>query len=340
MSKPVRPLATTTVRRAPRYLPILTTSSLEHNPAPPNVAGAARFVPVSYNRKLAPVDLLSTGGRPRPRARCPFVSTTDVSIAATCSDACPFKGGGCYAEAGFTRFTARKLDAAAHGLTPEQVIVEEVRLIDGAFNSRRIPQDGAKGGRDLRLHVGGDVGAALCIQLLAGAAGRWRDRGGGTVWSFTHAWREVPREAWGPISVLASVERAEDIQVARAAGYAAALVVDVFPSDKAFLMPGSATKIVPCPAETRGKTCVECRLCLDVDLLGLDVVIAFQAHGPKARSTREALVQLRVSEQGQSAREEKRIEAHGIASLNLHAKLEGSVVDESRGNSPRARRAR
>jgi hypothetical protein len=140
--------------------------------------------------------------------------------------------------------------------------------------------------------------------------------------------------------VIASVERPEDIQAARAAGYAAALVVDVFPSDKAFFLPGSSTKVVPCPAETRGKTCVECRLCLDVDLFGLDVAIAFQAHGPKARSTREALVQLRVPEQGQHPREEERAEAHGLTSPNLAAKLEGSVVDEPRGNSPRARRAR
>jgi hypothetical protein len=104
--------------------------------------------------------------------------------------------------------------------------------------------------------------------------------------------------------------------------------------------PESSTKIVPCPAETRGKTCVECRLCLDVDLLGLDVAIAFQAHGPKARSTREVLVQLRVPEQGQRSHEERRTKAHGLASPNLYAKLEGSVVDESRGNPSRAGRAR
>lgn len=143
---------------------------------------------------------------------------------------------------------------------------------------------------------GGDVGSALGARLLAGAAGRWRERGGGAVSSFTHAWREVPREAWGPISGLASVERPEAIEAARAAGSAAAIVVDKFASDEAFSLSGSNTKIVPCPAETRGETCVECRLCLDADkLAGRDVAIALEAHGPMARRAREALVQQHVA---------------------------------------------
>lgn len=289
------PGATATVPHAATSVHLAVLHSSAEHPSPlPSAAGAARFVPVSYNRKLAPVERLPTGSRPRPRARGPFVSTTDVSIAATCSAACPFKGSGCFAEAGFTRFTARKLDEAARGLTVEQVIAEEVRLIDGAFDAGRVPQDGARGGRDLRLHVGGDVGSALGTQLLAGAAVRWRDRGGGAVWSFTHTWREMPRETWGSISVLASVEQPEDIQNARVAGYAAAIVVDEFPSDKAFFLPGSNTRIVPCPAETRGKTCVECRLCLDADkLASRNVAIAFEAHGPMARRVREALVRRR-----------------------------------------------
>ncbi|NUQ78588.1 MAG: hypothetical protein HUU21_34095, partial [Polyangiaceae bacterium] len=90
------------------------------------------------------------------------------------------------------------------------------------------------------------------------------------------------------------VEQPEDIPAARAAGYAAAIVVDKFPSDKAFPLPRSNAKLVPCPAETRGKTCVECRLCLDADkLASRNVAIAFEAHGPIARRAREALVQQR-----------------------------------------------
>ncbi|WP_437796479.1 DUF7227 family protein [Sorangium sp. So ce693] len=290
---PRHPAGPAALRAAMRVHLLVRHGSTEP-PPPPSAAGASRFVPVSYNRKLALIERLPTGSRLRPRARGPFVSTTDVSIVATCSATCPFKGSGCFAEAGFARFTARKLDAAARGLTDDQAVAEDIRFIDSAFDKGQVPQGGARGGRDLRLHVGGDVGSAAGARLLAGAADRRRDRSG-AVWSFTHAWREVPRDAWRSISVVASVKQPQDIQAARAAGHAAAIVFDEFPSDKAFALPGSNMEIVPCPAETRGKPCVECRLCLDAGKLARsNVAIAFEAHGPAARRVREDLVQPRA----------------------------------------------
>ena len=68
-------------------------------------------------------------------------------------------------------------------------------------------------------------------------------------------------------------------------------------------------------------------------------VIKSRRTHSRGRGAREALVQLRMPQQGQHPREEERGEAHNLTSPNLHAKLEGSVVDESRGDSPRARRA-
>ncbi len=312
---PGHPATTTAPRPGTRVrLPVLPTS-VEAVLAPrkptskvmakkPAAAGAVSFRTKSQNAKLSPVHQLRRAGHNlRLIAQRPFTCSTYVSIAATCP-ACPFKAGACYVMSGITGITGRKLDAAAQGQTVDEVIAEEARRIDRAFHGRRIPQDGARGGRDLRLHVGGDVGSPLGAQFLAGAARRWRDRGGGAVWSFTHAWREVPRDAWGSISVLASVERPEDIDVARAAGYAAAIVVDKFPSYRAFSLPGSSTKIVPCPAETRGKTCVQCRLCLDADaLLERNVAIAFEAHGPTARLAREALADL-TTQTGQTGSSE------------------------------------
>jgi hypothetical protein len=257
-------------------------------------SGGARFVPVGHNRKLAPVDHVPTDGRPRLTPRGPFVSLTDTSIAATCSTSCAFKSGGCYVTSGGTKARAAALDVAARGQTSDEVIGHEVRLIDEAFAGGRVPQDGAKGGRDVRLHVGGDVGSIRGAQLLAGAARRWLERGGGTPWTFTHWWREIPRKAFGQISVLASVERPEDVEIARRRGYASALVVAEFASEKAYRLPGSTARVVPCPAETRGTTCVECRLCLDADLLAMNVAIGFRVHGPGAKYAREALVALRV----------------------------------------------
>jgi hypothetical protein len=262
---------------------------------------AASFQPKSTNRKLARTTTVRTGTGPldtRFFPHAPFCSSTYTSIEATCSDGCPFKRQGddrrgCFADAGFSRMTSKRLDRGALGLRALDVIRQEAQAIDLAFGGRRVPQDGARGGRDLRLHVGGDVGTTAGARLLAEAAKRWRARGGGTVWSYTHAWREVARAAWGPaISVLASIERPEDARAARRRGYAAAIVVPMFPEGaRAFSYRG--LKIVPCPAETGDATCIECRLCLDRDLLGLGVAIGFEVHGKDEKRAREQLVQLR-----------------------------------------------
>lgn len=253
----------------------------------------ARFVEATHTSKLAPVDKEAFA------AIGPYACTTDVSIAATCSDACPFKSAGCYVRSGRTKNIAARLDQASAGWSAEQVVADEAYLIDRAFRGGPVPQDGARGGgRDLRLHVGGDVGSAAGAMLLAGAAERWQKRRGGKVWTFTHRWAEIPRATFGRISVLASVEVPQDIEVARRAGYASAIVVGAFPSPRAFPLPGTTAKIIPCPAETRSTTCIECRLCLDADkLLERNRAIGFAAHGPGAGRVRQTLVQLRTSRQ-------------------------------------------
>jgi hypothetical protein len=184
----------------------------------------------------------------------------------------------------------RDMDRAAEAFafTDREVAEHEAVLIDDAF-PRGVPQDGARGGRDLRLHVGGDCKDAEAARILAAAAVRWRTRGGGKVWTFTHSWRSVPAEAWGPIASLASCENTSDVHKAMARGYAAALVVAEFPNgDRAFDV-GDGVKAIPCPAETRGTTCVQCRLCLDQPLRELKRAVAFKVHGHTAKRAREAL---------------------------------------------------
>jgi hypothetical protein len=91
--------------------------------------------------------------------------------------------------------------------------------------------------------------------------------------------------------VLASIERPEQIAEATSQGYAPALVVPEFPNGKrAFMVEG--TRFIPCPAETTGTNCVNCRLCLDVDLFRMNAGIAFKAHGPDVAQARAALVQI------------------------------------------------
>lgn len=243
------------------------------------------------NRKLAPQRAVMTStDRRRLEPVGPYCASTYVSIAATCPASCPFKSGGCFAAASSGHLTMRRLDAAAVGMSALEVTQVEAETIDRAW-LRGVPQDGARGGRDLRLHVGGEVSDVLGAELLAGAAERYQARGGGAVWSFTHQWEHgVDREAWGPVSVLASVQDVRAAEGAAALGYAPAIVLPVFPSAKAFRLRGSDRRWIPCPAETRKTTCVDCRLCLDDDRLREHRLgIAFAVHGRDADKARARL---------------------------------------------------
>lgn len=257
---------------------------------------AVRFHRFTRNTKLAPIERVPYDHphfTHRPVARAPFCSSTYVSIEATCSEACPFKRGedgspnGCYVDAdSFMHRAMLTLDAGARGKTGAEVIAEEVAAIDAAW-PRGIPQDGARGGRDLRLHIGGDVPDEASARALAGAAARWIARGGGRVWTYTHSWRAIAADAWWPISVLASVETPEDADLARQRGYPPAAVVTDFPDGKRLFRFGAGA-LLPCPAETLGKNCVSCRVCLD----GVGPGIAFKVHGRDAQVVRAQLVQL------------------------------------------------
>jgi hypothetical protein len=135
----------------------------------------------------------------------------------------------------------------------------------------------------LRLHVSGDASTPEAASILADAARRWQARGGGPAWSFTHAWREVPRWAWRGVSVLASVDRTADGRAALARGYAPAAVTGPHPMHgRAYERDG--IRWIPCPNQTRGVTCAQCQLCWrSTDLAVRGQGIAFAAHGRPKR---------------------------------------------------------
>lgn len=269
-------------------------------------AAGAVFHPITCNSKLAPQKRVPYHNDParfsatnqykfRQVPIAPFCSSTYVSIHATCSDVCVFKDHGCYVQTDrFMSKAVKELDSQASQLDGFEVILNEAWTIDTSFPQRggRIPQDGARGGRDLRLHIGGDTPTPGAAAILADVATRWRQRGGGWVWSFTHGWRTIHREAFGPdLSVLASVENPRDARRAMRRGYAAAMVVDMFERDGVYQIGG--LPFIPCPNETRARTCVECRLCLDDKaLVARGVGILFAAHGTKANQVKDALVPL------------------------------------------------
>lgn len=244
--------------------------------------------PKSSNRKLAPQRTeIAKSGRKRFVPVGPYVTSTYVSISATCPDSCVYKDNGCYAQAGATHLTMGPLDrAAATGWDPDEVTEAEARAID-QVGKTGIPRDGAAGGRDLRLHVGGEVSSERGAWMLAQAAKRWRLRGGGDVWTFTARWREIPRPAWGEISVLASCQTEADVVLAVELGYVPAITVEDF---KGRLDVGGL-RLLPCPWEANGKlTCAECRACLDdMQLLRDGRGIAFRLHGSQAEKARRSL---------------------------------------------------
>lgn len=221
---------------------------------------AATYVPITGNRKTGPV------------------AATYASIRSTCPP-CPLRDNGCYAQGGHVAFTVRRLDRA--GASTVEAAHAEARLVEAGPVYPATP---------LRLHVSGDASTIYAAQRLALAAAVYRRRRGGPVWTYTHAWRDVPRGAWGrSVSVLGSIENAADAAAVRAQGYAPALVVARFPNGaRAFTREG--VRYVPCPEQTRGVQCVRCRLCFDADALrDRGHGIAFAAHGRSAKRVRRRL---------------------------------------------------
>lgn len=186
---------------------------------------------------------------------------------------------GCYAENGMVGIHVRRLNRAvrASHASPIRQAEAEARGIDG-LKAR---------GQPLRIHTSGDCPTREAAEIVADAAERFVARGGGTPWSYTHAWRRVPRKAWGSVSVLASVETLADAARATRRGWAVARVVPKFSSHKAWLEGG--IRWIPCPAQTRDDvTCSTCRLCLNDDKLrAIGAGVAFEAHGSSKRKAAE-----------------------------------------------------
>lgn len=216
----------------------------------------ARAVADCNNRKLSVDDEV-------------VVSTTYVGRE-SCDFACPYYGNkACYGDAGTLYPIVIRRDAAAYGMTPLELAEAEAAEID------TLPAtDG------LRLHTIGDSKTPDAARTVADASERYMERGGGPTWTYTHSWRDVPRIAWGRVSVLASVETIADGHRARAAGYALAYTVEKHASKKAYL-DANGTRRTPCPQQTGAALdCMGCGLCFnDIALLERNAAIDFEGHG-------------------------------------------------------------
>lgn len=203
------------------------------------------------------------------------VDATYASIKATCPDSCSLKDEGCYAQTSFVGMINARMNRRARQDSPLKVACSEAQTIDNSYGGGQVPT-----GRAMRLHVAGDSRTITGTRVLNAAVGRWKKRGGGDCWSYTHAWKHVSRNEWTNVSILASVATTAEVPEAREQGYAPAIVVGEHPSDKAYSLPGSDVKWIPCPNQTRGVGCTDCNLCMKADwLYQTNRGIAFSVHG-------------------------------------------------------------
>jgi len=199
----------------------------------------------------------------------------------SCPNTCPFYNNGCYAEYGPMYWAVTsKVNSTGASSTTTELAKDEAALID------ELPAD-----RPLRLHVVGDCSTRTAAKIVSAASDRYRRRTNGKhgVWTYTHAWRNVPRKSWAGVSVLASCENTDQAKEAMESGYPAAVVVGEFQKTTAYEENG--VKLVPCPQQTgKSESCLSCGLCTrGTAMLDRKVAIAFIPHGPGIKKVRKSL---------------------------------------------------
>lgn len=215
------------------------------------------------------------------------IDATYASIKSSCPLTCSLKDNGCYAQNSYTGITVKRLDKEANGYSVLQIAKAEAFAIDNSYNGGQVPA-----GRDLRLHVSGDCRTISGARIVNAAVKRWKNRGGGNVFNYTHSWKNVPRKEWKDVSILASVSDIKEVDFARKQGYAPAIVVSEFDGPKAFFIKNCDTRWVPCPAQTKPEqvSCSSCKLCMKSDyLFKNNIGIAFAAHGVKKNDIKRRL---------------------------------------------------
>jgi len=212
------------------------------------------------------------------------MATTHACLA-TCPDSCPLKASGaCYRNTGSEAYVAKSLDAHQSNMRDSHLTIakKEASLIDNLKNKV-----------DLRLHTVGDCKSAPAARAVSDACERFMERTGGVAYTYTHAWRDVPRKAWGKVSVLASCESIDDVKLAMKRGYAAAMVIPQYRHETWKATMVGDLRMMPCPKQTgKAESCKTCRVCMRDGLLRKGkVVVVLAAHGPtkRMRTVLEAL---------------------------------------------------
>lgn len=211
------------------------------------------------------------------------VGAVSVTMASqqSCPNDCPLYHSGCYAESGPQGIHTARLNRANVRATALQIAKHEAREIDGL-----------SGTRPLRLHVVGDCKDDRTASTVSAAADRYTARANQPTWGYTHGWRNTARASWGKVSILASCETTGQAHEAIARGYAAAIVVQEYRSEKTYQHDG--LNVIPCPEMTgRTEDCTSCRLCWnDRYLRESKSVVAFRVHGSGTRKATQQLINI------------------------------------------------
>jgi hypothetical protein len=206
-------------------------------------------------------------------------SKTGDNISATyapiqsCPKTCVFLNKGCYAQYGHTGIHLSKLNK-------ECTVSKKTRPIDIARSEAKEIRK-LSGKNPLRLHIVGDCQTPKAAEIIAAACADYMNKHNQIVWGYTHAWKVIPREKWGKISILASCETLEEVKYAHSRGYAAS-IVRAKPFENSFIY--QDVKMIACKEQIKGIKCSDCKLCMnDKQLLSsfkTPSAICFFAHGP------------------------------------------------------------
>jgi hypothetical protein len=196
------------------------------------------------------------------------VSATYAPIQ-SCPSTCSFLNQGCYAQCGNTAIHLNRMNQQARELKKERPI-DIARLEAKSIKN-------LTGTRPLRLHIVGDCRTSRAASILAKASKEYKEKYQQPVWTYTHSWKNIPREKWGGIAVLASCETIKECKEALRRGYAPS-IVRLKPFTRSFKYRG--LEMIPCPSFDKGLKCNECQRCWDdKELLKKNRAICFFPHG-------------------------------------------------------------
>lgn len=200
----------------------------------------------------------------------------------SCPNSCPFIDEGCYAKLGYCGIQLNRINkaATAQGVTRPvdiaQAEAQEIQKLSGLY--------------PLRLHVVGDCRTVPAVKVLAGACREFSSKRGQPVWTYTHSWKIIPREAWGDISVLASCESVDQVKEAYQRGYASMIVTEPF--SKSYEEEGFW--FIACKESVKQIPCSVCKLCLnDKKLYRQKKVVCVFPHGSQASKVSEYIAKLK-----------------------------------------------